>query len=112
VPPVLHDGDREVDRVPHVAQARRRADAEIGTLHDARIQLDHAVGVEASADAGVQQRLVLHVADRRHHRRQRAVADPRPARVARALDGGLAVGAFVNGNRAGAAVDDERPADG
>jgi len=52
------------------------------------------------------------VADRRHHRRQRAVADPRPAGVARALDGGLAVRAFVSGNRAGAAVDDERPADG
>ena len=87
---VLHHRDREVDRVAHIAQASRAAGAQVLAHHHTSVELHLAVAVEARPDPGVEQRLVLHVPDRRDRRGERSLADPRPADVARTVDGGLA----------------------
>jgi len=107
VPAVSHDGQRQVDRVPDVPQARHSAGASIPPVHHAGVQLDHAVGVQARADAGVEERLVLHVAHRGDCCFERAAADALPAHLERALDRGLPIGELGLRDRAGAAVDDE-----
>src|SRR5205814_3999636 len=91
--------------------AGHSAGASIPPIHHAGVQLDHAVGVQARADAGVEERLILHVADRGDSCFERAAADALPARLERALDRGLPIRELGRRNRAGAAVDDEgRPA--
>src|SRR5438093_13571826 len=90
-----------------VTQARGRADAQAIALHDACVQLDFAVAVEAGANARVEQGLVLHAPNGCHHRRERACADARPALVPGTLHRRLAIPAFVLGYGARAAVDDQ-----
>ncbi len=107
VPAVPHDGQSQIDRVTDVAEAGRPAGAPVPPVHDARVQLDHAVGVQARTDAGVEKRLVLHVAHRGDSCFEGATAHVFPARFERALDGGLPVGELGFRNRSGAAVDDE-----
>ena len=107
VPAVSHHGQRQVDRMPDVAQAGRAAGASVPPVHDAGVQLDHPVGVQARTDAGVEERLVLHVAHRGNSCFERAAADALPACFERALDGGLPFRELGRRDRAGAAVDDE-----
>jgi hypothetical protein len=106
--PIAHHLDGEIDGVAHILQACDAAGAQRGALHDAGVQLDITVGVQAGAYAGVEKWLVLHVADGGDRRGQRAITDPRPAKVQRALDGFLAVWALGGRNRSRTAVDYER----
>src|SRR2546430_10732752 len=85
VAPIFHDRHRELDRVTHVAQARRPTGAQVRTYHHAGIQLDLAVAVETGADPGVEKGLVLHVTDRSHGCRERAISNSRPTGIARAV---------------------------
>ncbi len=107
VPAVSHDGQRQVDRVPDVAQAGRPAGAAVPPVHDAGVQLDHAVGVQARTDAGVEKRFVLHVAHRGDSCFEGAIADALPACFERALDRGLPIRELGRRDRPGAAVHDE-----
>ena len=79
VAPVFHDRDRQVDRMADVAECRGPAGTAVGADHDARVELDLTVAVQRRAEAGVEERLVLHVAHGRHHRRKRTASDQRPA---------------------------------
>ena len=92
MPPVLHHGDGQVDRMPHVAQACRAARAQPGALHDSRIQLDLSVAVQRRAYARVEQRLVFQVAHRGDRGHQGATDDLAPTGLEGSLDGGLALG--------------------
>ncbi len=109
--PVAHHLDSQVDWMAHVFQAGSSAGAELRPLHHPGVQLHLAVRVEARADAGVEKRLVLHVANRRDGRHQRSIFDPRPAQLEGPLDGGLAQRAFSRRNGPGTAVDYERGGD-
>jgi len=106
--PVAHHLHGEVDGVAHILQACDAAGAQRGALHDAGVQLDLAVSVQACTDAGIEKWFVFHVADGGGRRGKRAVTDPRPAKVQRALHGFLAVWALGGGNGSRTAVDYER----
>jgi hypothetical protein len=67
------------------------AGAEAVADHDAGVELDHPLRVEAGADAGVEDRLVLETAHGRDHGRQRTVLDRGPAGIETALDSRLAL---------------------
>jgi hypothetical protein len=107
MPAVAHDGHGQVDGVPDVPQASNTARAQIRTHHHAGVELDHPIVVEARPDAGVEQRLVLHVAHRRDDSFEGSITDARPALLARSVDGGLAQRELGLGNGPGAAVDDQ-----
>jgi hypothetical protein len=94
----------------NVTEARNATNAQGRALHDAGVQLADSVGVEARADAGVEQRLVLEVADGCDGGGEGAVPYARPTGVARALDSRQASCALAFRNRSGAAVGDERRA--
>jgi hypothetical protein len=72
--------------MPDVTQAGATTCPELRTLHHAGVQLDFAVAVQGRADAGVEERLVFHVADRRNRRGQGTVADLAPPDVAGAFN--------------------------
>jgi hypothetical protein len=93
--------------MPHISQAGHAAGAQGGTFHDAGIQLNLPVGVQARSYAGVEQRFVFHVAYGRHRRGQGAVADRGPADVSRALRRRLSQRALRIGHRPSAAMDDQ-----
>jgi hypothetical protein len=107
MPSILHHRHCEVDRMAHVGQAGRAAGSQRPAFHHTGVKLDDTVGVEAGADAGVEQGLVLHVPHRRDRRLQRAITDARPPGIARALDGGLAFIAFDLRDGPSPSVDDE-----
>lgn len=108
MPGVTHDFESKVDRVTHVLEPRRAARPQLRSLHHASVQLNHPVEVEAGADAGVEERLVLHKANRGQHGLEGTAAYRAPAGVARALDGRLPERQLGFRYRAGSAVDDER----
>src|SRR5256714_5967714 len=91
MPPVLHHGDGQVDRMPDVAQAGCTSRAKPRALHDSRIQLDLSVAVQRGAYARVEQRLVLHLAHRGDRGHQGATSDLAPACLEGSLDSGLAL---------------------
>lgn len=91
-----------------VAQACRASGAKSRALHDARVELDLTVGVEARADAGVEERLVLHVPHGHHGGGECAQSDRGPAGVPGALDGGLAKWQLRLRDGASAAMNDQR----
>jgi hypothetical protein len=105
---ILHHRDREVDRVAHVFQAGDAAGPQRCALHDACVQLDLSVGVEASTNTRIEKRFVFHMANRGDRSGQGAVTDASPTEFERPLDGGLAQWAFGGRNWSRAAVDDER----
>src|SRR5213593_477760 len=107
MPAVLHHRDGEVDRMADVTQARGRPDAQAIALHHTGVELNLAVGVEAGADARVEQGLVLHAPNGRNRRRERAFADAPPALVPGALHRCLTIPAFVLRYGSRAAVDDQ-----
>ena len=107
MPAVPHHLDREIDGVPYVTHGADAAGAHLGAIHHSSIQLDVAFEVEAGADAGVEKGFVLKPADGRHHRSQCTVTDRRPSVGERSLDRGLTQRSFGDGNRSGAAMDDE-----
>ena len=108
MPAVAHYLEREIDRVAHVLESGDAAGPKLRALHNPGVELDHAVGVETSADAGVEEGLVLHQADGCHRRGERAATDLSPACVPGSLDGSLPEIAFVFGNGSGASVNDQR----
>jgi hypothetical protein len=94
VAPVAHHLRGQVDRVADVFQARDPAGAQGRALHDSCIELDFPVCVQAGADAGVEQGLVLHMANRRHCGNQGTIADLGPAELEGTFNSGLALGAL------------------
>ena len=110
MPAIKHDGNGEVDRVAHVLQTGNPTCPEVGAHHDAGVQLDDSVHIQAGADAGIEERVVFHKPDRGHHRGQRSVADLRPGGVPCPLDGGLPERAFRVRDRTGSAMNDQRRA--
>jgi hypothetical protein len=108
MPAVAHDLEGEIDRVAHVFQPSDPRGPQLGAFHHAGVELDDTVEVQARSDAGIEERLVLHVPDGGRRRGQGAVADLRPARIACSLDSGLPERAFSFGDRPRAAVDDQR----
>ena len=109
---VLHHRHGQVDRVAHITQACCPARAQRGSFHHPGVELDHPIAVQASADAGVEKWLVLHVANRRDGRGQGTLADEGPSDLAGPLHSGLAQLPFGGGDWTGATVDDQRRADG
>src|ERR1700674_1814569 len=108
MPAVAHDRNREIDRVAYVLEAGDTASTQLGAFHDAGVEFDYPVLVQARADACVEERLVFHEPDGGGYSSQSAIADLRPAGVACPLDGGLPERAFTFRDRPGAAVDDHR----
>jgi hypothetical protein len=92
---------------PDVAPAHP-ARPQLGPFHQACVQLHDAVKVEASADPGVEERLVFHQPDGGQDSGQRSAADLGPTGVARSPDGRLPQGVLPLGDRPGSAVNDER----
>jgi hypothetical protein len=111
VPAVPHDFKGKFDRVAHVLESRGAARPQVGSLHHPGVQLHHPIQVEASPDAGVEERLVLHQTNRGDDGSQRSAAYLTPTGVAGSLDGRLPVRTLALGDRAGSAVDDERRPD-
>ena len=92
----------------HIANTRDAPRPQVPALHHACIQLRLAIRIQARADAGVQERFVLHVADGRDNGGQRTLADLGPPHLQGAVDGGLAARPLGGGNGARASVDYER----
>ena len=103
MPPVLHDGTGQVDRVPDVPDGADRARPQRGALHHPGVELGVPVEVHRRAHTGIEDRLVLHVADRREHDLQGAEGERRPAGVQRPVDRGLALGVLALGRGAATA---------
>jgi hypothetical protein len=78
--------------VADVFQACDPAGAQDRPLHHSCIQLDLPICVQAGADAGVEQGLVLHVANRRHRGNQGPAADLSPTDLEGTFNRGLALG--------------------
>ena len=110
MPAIKHDCNGEIDRVAHVLQTGNPTCPEVGAHHDAGVQLDDSVSIQAGADAGVEEGLVFHEPDGGHHGGQRPIADLRPGGVSCPLDGGLPERTFRVGDWTGAAMDDQRRA--
>src|SRR5919199_716335 len=104
---VAEHAQRQLDRMADVAHRGHPSRPQPRALHDAGVELDRAFAVEAGADACVEDRLVLHLADGRDHRSESAGADLRPTNGERSLDRGLTLRPLAAGRIAGAAVDDE-----
>jgi hypothetical protein len=102
-----HHLDRQIDRMTHVAHARHPSGSQVGALHHPRVELNFAFEVEAGADAGIQERLVLQAANGGDRGRQSAVTDQCPSHRQRPFDGGLTEGALGNADRARTTVDDQ-----
>ena len=108
MPAVAHDFEGKIDRMAHILEPGGAARSQPGSLHHACVQLHNPIQVEASADAGVEERLVLHQTDRGDDGSQGSAAYLTPTGVARSLDSGLPERTLTFGDRAGSAVDDER----
>ena len=108
MPAVTHDFDGKVDWMAYVLEPSGAARSQLGSLHHAGVELHNPIQVETGADAGVEERLVFHQADRSQDGSESSAAYLTPTGVARPLDGGLPQRALAFGDRAGSAVDDER----